>query len=72
MAAWNLIKNENKTAPTEEIVAAGLEAAKPFIKTLCDAQSELAAAAAKPTREFPQFLDYQDDVLEAVTSERRG
>src|SRR5687768_16696233 len=69
MAAWNLIKNENKTAPTEEIVAAGLEASKPFIKTLCDAQSELAKAAAKPTREFPQFLDYQDDVLEAVSSE---
>ncbi|MEP6761669.1 MAG: polyribonucleotide nucleotidyltransferase [Sporichthyaceae bacterium] len=68
MAAWNLVKNENKTAPTEEIVAAGLEAAKPFIKTLCDAQSQLAAAAAKPTREFPQFLDYQDDVLEAVSS----
>ncbi len=68
-AAWNLVKNENKTAPTEEIVAAGLEAAKPFIKTLCDAQSELAGAAAKPTREFPQFLDYQDDVLEAVSSE---
>jgi polyribonucleotide nucleotidyltransferase len=68
-AAWNLVKNENKTAPTEEIVAAGLEAAKPFIKTLCDAQSELAGSAAKPTREFPQFLDYQDDVLEAVTSE---
>ena len=31
------------TAPTEEIVAAGLEAAKPFIKALCDAQAELAA-----------------------------
>src|SRR5687767_4922044 len=30
-AAWNLIKTENKTAPTEEIVAAGLEASKPFI-----------------------------------------
>ena len=72
VAAWNLIKTENKTAPTEEIVAAGLEAAKPFIKTLCDAQSQLAGAAAKPTREFPQFLDYQDDVLEAVTSELEG
>ncbi|MEA2454963.1 MAG: polyribonucleotide nucleotidyltransferase, partial [Thermoleophilaceae bacterium] len=69
MAAWNLIKNENKTAPTEELVAAGLEASKPFIKILCDAQSELARTAAKPTREFPQFLDYQDDVLDAVRSE---
>ena len=56
------------TKPTEEVVAAGLEAAKPFIATLCRAQSELAAAAAKETREFPVFLDYQDDVLEAVTA----
>ena len=56
------------TKPTEEIVAAGLEAAKPFIAELCRAQSELAAAAAKETREFPVFLDYQDDVLEAVTA----
>ena len=64
--AWNLIKDEGATAPTEEIVAEGLEAAKPFIKVLCDAQSDLAARAAKPTVEFPLFLDYQDDVYEAV------
>jgi polyribonucleotide nucleotidyltransferase len=57
------------TRPTEEIVAEGLEAAKPFIAELCRAQSELAAAAAKPVAEFPVFLDYQDDVLEAVTEE---
>jgi len=54
------------TKPTEEVVASGLEAAKPFIATLCRAQSELAATAAKETRQFPVFLDYQDDVLEAV------
>ncbi|MER2135405.1 MAG: polyribonucleotide nucleotidyltransferase [Arthrobacter sp.] len=64
--AWNLIKEEGATAPTEEVVAEGLEAAKPFIKALCDAQSDLAARAAKPTVEFPLFLDYQDDVYEAV------
>ena len=64
--AWNLIKEEGATAPTEEVVAEGLEAAKPFIKVLCDAQSDLAARAAKPTVEFPIFLDYQDDVYEAV------
>src|ERR671931_808336 len=29
-------------APTEEIVASGLEAAKPFIRSLCQAQAELA------------------------------
>ena len=28
------------TAPTEEVVAEGLEAAKPFLKALCEAQSE--------------------------------
>ena len=64
--AWTLMKDHGATAPTEEIVAAGLEAAKPFIKTLCDAQSEVAAVSAKPTAEFPLFLDYQDDVVEAV------
>src|SRR5688500_19879004 len=32
MAAWHLIKDDGKTAPTEEVVAQGLEAAKPFIK----------------------------------------
>jgi len=70
-AAWHLIKDAGKTAPTEEIVAQGLEAAKPFIKVLCEAQQELASAAAKPAGshiEFPRFLDYQDDVLEAVTN----
>ncbi|GAB4007890.1 polyribonucleotide nucleotidyltransferase [Nocardioides ultimimeridianus] len=53
-------------APTEEIVAGGLDAAKPFIKQLCEAQSELANVAAKPVQEFPIFLEYQDDVYEAV------
>ena len=55
------------TAPTETVVAEGLEAAKPFIKALCDAQAKLAEKAAKPTGEFPTFLPYEDDVLEAVT-----
>ncbi len=55
-------------APTEEVVAQGLEAAKPFIKALCDAQSALAEKAAKPAAEFPRFLDYSDDVYAAVES----
>ncbi|MCX6414372.1 MAG: polyribonucleotide nucleotidyltransferase [Actinobacteria bacterium] len=54
------------TAPTEEVVAQGLEASKVFIRALCVAQQELAAAAAKPIIDFPIFLDYQDDVFEAV------
>lgn len=55
-------------APTEEIVGAGLDAAKPFIKTLCEAQLELAKVAAKPTAEFPVFLEYQSDAAEAVAA----
>ena len=54
------------TAPTEEVVAEGLEAAKPFIRALCEAQAELAAKAAKPTADFPIFLEYQDDAYAAV------
>ncbi|MGN7134637.1 polyribonucleotide nucleotidyltransferase [Rhodococcoides corynebacterioides] len=53
-------------APTEAIVAEGLEAAKPFIASLCEAQKQLAAAAAKPTGDFPLFPPYQSDVFEAV------
>ena len=65
---WNLVKNEGAVAPTEEVVAQGLDAAKGFIRTLCEAQSKVAAQAAKPTGDFPVFLDYQDDVLAAVTA----
>jgi polyribonucleotide nucleotidyltransferase len=60
------------TAPTEEVVASGLEAAKPAIRELCRAQSELAEIAAKPVAEFPVFLDYQDDVFAAVADAVRG
>ena len=55
-------------APTESVVAEGLEAAKPFIAALCAAQQELADSAAKPTGEYPVFPDYQDDVFYAVSS----
>ena len=61
----DLIKDGQPT-PTEEVVAQGLDAAKPFIKALCEAQMQLAKVAAKPTAEFPVFLDYQDDVFAAV------
>jgi len=54
------------TAPTEMVVAAGLEAAKPFIRELCRAQSELAEKAAKPVGEFPVFPEYGEDVFAAV------
>jgi polyribonucleotide nucleotidyltransferase len=64
-STWNLVQSGTQ-APTEAVVAGGLDAAKPFIKQLCVAQTELANAAAKPVMDFPVFLDYQDDVYDAV------
>ncbi|MGV0851434.1 polyribonucleotide nucleotidyltransferase [Mycolicibacterium phlei] len=55
-------------APTEAVVAEGLEAAKPFIKVLCEAQQALADRAAKPEGEFPIFPDYEQDVYDAVAA----
>jgi polyribonucleotide nucleotidyltransferase len=65
-STWDLVKNQGKTAPTEEVVAEGLDASKKFIKQLCDTQADLAAKAAKPVEDFPIFLDYQDDAYAAV------
>ncbi len=59
-------------APTETVVAEGLEAAKPFIAALCAAQQELADAVssqqAKAPVAYPVFPDYGDDVYESVSS----
>ena len=72
-----LLKDAETTGavtPDEETVAEGLEAAKPFIAALCEAQRILAAEAAEAgvspasTAEFPVFADYAEDVYEAVAS----
>jgi polyribonucleotide nucleotidyltransferase len=64
-------------APTESVVAQGLEAAKPFIAALCAAQQELADASgavsygqadAKTATEYPLFPEYGDDVYHSVSS----
>ncbi|MBN9635805.1 MAG: polyribonucleotide nucleotidyltransferase [Actinobacteria bacterium] len=55
-------------APTEAVVAEGLEAAKPFIATLCKAQQELYEAAGKETADYPVFPDYADDAFQAVAA----
>ncbi|ANY08382.1 polyribonucleotide nucleotidyltransferase [Pseudonocardia sp. HH130630-07] len=54
-------------APTEDVVADGLEAAKPFIRSLCVAQQQLADVAAKPTADYPLFPAYQPDAFDAVS-----
>src|SRR6516162_647456 len=61
-------------APDEETVAEGLEAAKPFIAALCEAQKILAAEAAEAgispatSAEFPVFADYTEDIYDAVAA----
>ncbi|MEJ5945883.1 polyribonucleotide nucleotidyltransferase [Pseudokineococcus basanitobsidens] len=63
--SWTLV-SEGAQKPTEEVVAAGLDAAKPVIAQLCAAQQQVADAAAKEVREYPRFLDYSDDAYAAV------
>ncbi|MCW2620777.1 MAG: polyribonucleotide nucleotidyltransferase, partial [Frankiales bacterium] len=62
------VLNFGGVAPTEDIVAEGLEAAKAPIAAICRAQNELKAKSPKEPLEFPVFLDYEDDVLQAVTA----
>lgn len=64
--AWSLVNDKSVSAPTEEIVAEGLEAAKPFIKVLCETQADLAERAAKAPVEIPLFVAYQQDAYDAV------
>jgi polyribonucleotide nucleotidyltransferase len=60
-------------APTEDTVAEGLEAAKPFLRVLIEAQQSLAdQVGSTVSREYPVFVDYGEDVYEAVASEVSG
>jgi polyribonucleotide nucleotidyltransferase len=57
-------------APTEDTVAEGLEAAKPFLRVLIEAQRSLAdQVGSKPSGQYPVFVDYGEDVYEAVARE---
>jgi len=66
--SWNLIK-AGATKPSEDIVAQGLEAAKPFIAQLVKAQAELASHASKEPGVYPVFLPYADETF-AFVNER--
>ncbi|MET0933545.1 MAG: polyribonucleotide nucleotidyltransferase, partial [Mycetocola sp.] len=65
--AWNLIQG-GAIKPNEEVVAEGLDAAKPFLLQLVKAQSELAAQSAKEVRDYPVFLPYNDETFAAVSA----
>ncbi|MEP7160462.1 MAG: polyribonucleotide nucleotidyltransferase [Dermatophilaceae bacterium] len=71
-STWELVTVEGRQAPTEEVVAQGLEASKAFIATLCRAQTDIAQRAGKEVREFPIFLDYEDDAYAAVEQAAEG
>ena len=63
--SWELIQG-GATKPDEDVVAAGLEAAKPFLKQLVEAQQKMADQSAKEIENYPVFSDYSDEVLAAV------
>ncbi|MBV7295255.1 polyribonucleotide nucleotidyltransferase [Corynebacterium sp. TAE3-ERU12] len=60
---------EGRPAPTEPVVAEGLEAAKPHIAALCRAQQELLDKAGNEPQDLPLFPPYNDDVYAAVEAE---
>ncbi|GAA2060725.1 polyribonucleotide nucleotidyltransferase [Leifsonia soli] len=63
--SWNLIQG-GAVKPNEEIVAQGLEAAKPFIRQLVGAQNVIAEQAAKAIAEYPVFLPYSRETYDNV------
>jgi polyribonucleotide nucleotidyltransferase len=67
--AWNLIKSEGATAPSEEVVSEGLLASKPFIMQLIKAQQELANVASRESADYPVFLPYTDELYSLVEKE---
>jgi polyribonucleotide nucleotidyltransferase len=64
--SWELIK-AGATKPDEAVVAAGLEAAKPFLMQLAKAQAALAAQSAKEIQEFPVFTAYDQETYDLVS-----
>ncbi|GAA4669346.1 polyribonucleotide nucleotidyltransferase [Frondihabitans cladoniiphilus] len=65
--AWGLIQGGD-VKPDEAVVAQGLEAAKPFLKVLVEAQAKLAAQSAKAIADYPVFPPYTDEVYTAVAA----
>ncbi|WP_285113419.1 polyribonucleotide nucleotidyltransferase [Leifsonia sp. fls2-241-R2A-40a] len=63
--SWNLIQG-GAVKPSEEIVAQGLEAAKPFIRQLVGAQNVIAEQAAKAIADYPVFLPYSQATYDNV------
>jgi polyribonucleotide nucleotidyltransferase len=66
-------------APTEEVLAEGIEVSKNYIAEMIAMQDEVVQGAGKPKAsmgdagsEYPTFIDYGDDVLARVTELGEG
>ncbi|GAA1468608.1 polyribonucleotide nucleotidyltransferase [Microbacterium thalassium] len=69
--SWNLIKG-GATKPSEEVVASGLEAAKPFLKQLVEAQAQMAATSSKEPGVYPVFPPYSPATYDFVAERAYG
>ncbi|GAA1529076.1 polyribonucleotide nucleotidyltransferase [Microbacterium ginsengiterrae] len=65
--SWNLIK-AGAVKPSEDIVAGGLEAAKPFLKQLVEAQAEMAKHSSKEPGVYPVFAAYEQATYDFVAA----
>lgn len=63
--SWELIA-AGAQKPNEEVVAQGLEAAKPFIRQLVEAQQALVVQVANEAKKYPVFLPYTDETYRVV------
>ncbi|HZA26752.1 MAG TPA: polyribonucleotide nucleotidyltransferase [Actinomycetota bacterium] len=63
---------EGSPAPTEEVVAEGLEEAKRYIGEIVDFQREFIAEAGVTDGDFEVDRDYEDEVMASVDAFARG
>ncbi|MFD2674029.1 polyribonucleotide nucleotidyltransferase [Gulosibacter bifidus] len=63
--AWENINNGG-VKPDEAVVAQGLEASKPFITQLINAQQQVADQVNKEVQDYPTFPAYSDEVRALV------
>src|SRR3954447_3727933 len=63
--SWELIRG-GATKPDETVVAQGLEASKPFLKQLIQAQQSIAAQAGRAIQGSPLSPPYQQATYDAV------
>ena len=60
-------------APTEQVVGEAIEAVKPLIRQLCEAQQAFVdEVGIRDAGEFPLFLDYTEEVFEQVFAAAAG